>query len=591
MQWRGRFVSIAWPVTNQTPAKNRPALVLGEPDSQGDLQLLKVSGKRGHQASVSVDAADLEEGSRPLKQLCYVGVDQAIAVHASLVKPIGAQLTAKALAAVHRARALASSRQCSELMHRQHLPADHPDRTSWNGGPIPYAGRVFGPEEVEAAVGASIDFWLTLGAEGATFELELAAFLGVHSSLLVNSGSSANLIALSMLGSPLIASERRLRPGDEVITCAAGFPTTVAPIVQNGCVPVFVDADPVTANLRVDQLEAAYTPGRTRAVMVAHALGNPFDIAAVLQFCRKYNLWLIEDNCDALGSTYSMPRHLAQSLGFSSNSPGLDEGPDRVVRYSGSWGDLSTQSFFPAHHITTGEGGAVNVVQPDGRLRRIAESLRDWGRDCWCPTGRDNTCGKRYGWQLAELPHGYDHKYIYSHFGYNLKPLDLQAAIGRQQIQRLPDFGAARRRNWQHLRRGLADLGADLCFSLPTHATGWTPQGFTWDDSGCRSDPSWFGYLMRVQPTAAVSREALARSLENAQIGTRMLFGGNLLRQPAFVQLAQERPDALRSVGSAMPGADLLMQQALFLGTYPGLTKPMLEQMQAALRSALEERP
>jgi CDP-6-deoxy-D-xylo-4-hexulose-3-dehydrase len=491
-------------------------------------------------------------------------------------------------AAALRAEILQLSRRYADVMHRQHRPADDLQRGTWSGGSIPYAARVFGPEEVEAAVASSLDFWLTLGAEGSAFEAELAAFLGVRSSLLVNSGSSANLIALSTLSSPLIEPERRLQPGDEVITCAAGFPTTVAPIVQNGCVPVFVDVDPVTANLRVDQLETAFSQGRTKAVMVAHALGNPFDIAGVLQFCRRHNLWLIEDNCDALGATYSMPRDLATSLGFTDNSPGLDEGPERVVRYTGCWGDLSTQSFFPAHHITTGEGGAVNVVKADGRLRRIAESLRDWGRDCWCATGRDNTCGKRYDWQLGELPHGYDHKYVYSHFGYNLKPLDLQAAIGRVQLRRLPAFGAARRRNWQQLRHGLADLDTELGFSLPTHAKAWTPQGFSWDDSLCRSDPSWFGYLMRIQPMAGVNREDLARRLEQAKVGTRMLFGGNLLRQPAFVQLAQDRPDALRSAVPSMPGADLLMQQALFLGTYPGLDQDMLEAMQIALRSAME---
>ena len=472
---------------------------------------------------------------------------------------------------------LALTREYSRQVHGAFRPAADPQRTPWQeGSPIPYAGRVFTEDEVEAAVSSSLDFWLTLGEEGAAFEKELADVLGVRSSLLVNSGSSANLIALSTLTSPLIEAERRLRPGDEVITCAAGFPTTVAPILQNGCVPMFVDADPVTANLRVEQLEAAYSPGRTKAVMVAHALGNPFDIAAVLRFCRQNDLWLIEDNCDALGSTYSMPRELAESLGFSDNSPGLDEGPDRVVRYTGAWGDLSTQSFYPPHHLTMGEGGAVNVVRHQ-RLRRIAESLRDWGRDCWCPSGRDDTCGKRYGWQLGELPAGYDHKYVYSHLGYNLKPLDLQAAIGRVQLKRLPEFIEARKRNWQILRRGLANLEGVLEFALPTHATGWDPEGdFSWDGSGCRSDPSWFGFLLRVMPQGPISRNDLARALDHQRIGTRMLFGGNLLRQPALVQLRQERPEAVGVVGD-LQGSDALMEQALFLGTFPGLTASMLD--------------
>ncbi len=475
-----------------------------------------------------------------------------------------------------RTEILQLSRRYAALVHRQHRPADDPLRQPWSGGPIPYAARVFTEDEVEAAVSATLDFWLTLGAEGEAFEQELAAFLGVRSSLLVNSGSSANLIALSTLASPLIEPERRLRPGDEVITCAAGFPTTVAPILQNGCVPVFVDADPVTANLKVDQLEQAYSPGKTKAVMVAHALGNPFDIAAVLAFCRRHGLWLIEDNCDALGSSYSMPRAMAVGLGIRENSPGLDEGPDRVVRYTGTWGDLSTQSFYPAHHITTGEGGAVNVVSGDGRLRRIAESLRDWGRDCWCPSGKDNSCGKRYGWQLGELPAGYDHKYIYSHFGYNLKPLDLQAAIGRVQLRRLKGFGEARRRNWDTLRRGLAAHDDVLDFSLPTHATAWDPeQGFSWDVTGCRTECSWFGFKIAVKPGAPFSRTDLVRELDRHQIGNRMLFGGNLLRQPAFVQLRQDRPEALRIVGQ-MVGTDEIMNSTLFLGTYPGLTQDMI---------------
>lgn len=471
------------------------------------------------------------------------------------------------------------TREYSRQVHAQLRPASDPLRPAHApSDPIPYAGRVFTEAEVVAAVGSSLNFWLTLGAEGAALEAELTAFLGVKSSLLVNSGSSANLLALSALSSHLIEPERRLRPGDEVITCAAGFPTTVAPILQNGCTAVFVDADPITGNLRVDQLEQAHSPGKTKAVMVAHALGNPFDLAAVLAFCRRHNLWLIEDNCDALGSTYSMPRPLAESLGFQENSPGLDEGPDRVVRYTGSWGDLSTQSFYPAHHITMGEGGAVNVLR-SARLRRVLESLRDWGRDCWCPSGRDDTCGKRYGWQLGELPEGYDHKYIYSHLGYNLKPLDVQAAIGRVQLRRLPEFIEARKRNWLRLRQGLEPLSHLLEFCLPTHATSFD-QGsaeFQWDGSGNRTECSWFGFLLLVKPMAPFTSTDLGRYLAAQGVGTRMLFGGNLLKQPAFVQLRKDRPEALKLAVAAMPGANQLMQQGLFLGTYPGLTEAMMD--------------
>jgi len=416
---------------------------------------------------------------------------------------------------------------------------------------VPYAGRVFTEDEVTAAVGSTLDFWLTLGKEGEAFEKSLAKFLGVKASVLCNSGSSANLLAASALSSPQLG-KRRLLPGNEIITVAAGFPTTVAPIFQNGFVPVFIDNDPATLNGRVEQLEEAYQEGKTKAVFMAHTLGNPFDLAAVTEFCKKHQLWLIEDNCDALGCTYD-------------------------GRLTGSFGDLSTQSFYPPHHLTLGEGGAVNIVG-SLKLKVVIESFRDWGRDCWCASGKDNTCGKRFDWQLGELPKGYDHKYIYSHLGYNLKPLDIQAAIGREQIKKLPDFVQARKTNWEQLRRGLAPLEEHLEFMLPTHATGWSPQGFAWDKSGHRSDCSWFGFMMLVKPTAPFSRTELARHLDAHKIGNRMLFGGNLLRQPALVQLASERPGSFRVVGD-LSGADRIMKEALFIGTYPGLTQAMLDYM------------
>jgi len=470
------------------------------------------------------------------------------------------------------------TREYSRKAHASFRPAADPDRQPWQpGSTIPYAGRVFTEEEVEAAVSSTLDFWLTLGHEGEAFQKELASFLGVRNSLLVNSGSSANLVAISTLTSGKLPEERRIKPGDEVITVAAGFPTTVAPIVQVGAVPVFIDADPITGNARCDQLERAYSAGKTKAVMMAHALGNPFDLATTLAFCQKYSLWLVEDNCDALGCTYSLPREWAEGLGFHENSPGLDEGPDRVVRWTGTWGDISTQSFYPPHHLTMGEGGAVNVVR-DQKLKVIAESFRDWGRDCWCPSGIDNTCNKRFNWQLGELPEGYDHKYTYSHLGFNLKPLDPQAAIGRVQLGRLPEFIKIRKQNWETLRRGLADNENVLDFALPTHATGWDPvRGFSWDSSGCRTDCSWFGFKIAVKPGAQFSRTELAQELDRHLIGNRMLFGGNLLRQPAFVQLRKDRPDAQRVVG-AMTGSDEIMMSTLFLGTYPGLTNSMLEE-------------
>ena len=477
-----------------------------------------------------------------------------------------------------KAQILALTREYSRQVHSSYRPAADPHRSSWlPGSTIPYAGRVFTEDEVEAAVSSTLDFWLTLGSEGEAFQRELASFLGVRHSLLVNSGSSANLIALSALTSAKLPEWRRIKPGDEVITVAAGFPTTVAPIVQVGAVPVFIDADPITGNACCEQLEEAYIPGKTKAVMLAHALGNPFDLAITLAFCQKYSLWLVEDNCDALGCSYSMPRKLAENLGFTENSPGLDEGPDRVIRWTGTWGDISTQSFYPPHHLTMGEGGAVNIVR-DQKLKVIAESFRDWGRDCWCPSGMDNTCNKRFEWQLGELPAGYDHKYTYTHLGYNLKPLDPQAAIGRIQLKRLPEFIEARKKNWETLRRGLGAHEDVLDFALPTHATAWDKdQGFFWDDTGCRTQCSWFGFKIAVKTKAPFSRTDLAQELDRQGIGNRMLFGGNLLRQPAFVQLRRERPESLRVVGDTK-GADEIMNSALFLGTYPGLTTTMLQQ-------------
>lgn len=492
------------------------------------------------------------------------------------------------------------TREYSCIVHAGQRPAYDPMRPAWEPGQtIPYAGRVFDECEVEAAVAATLDFWLTLGAEGDAFERELAGLLGVKACLLVNSGSSANLVAFAALTSHKLPPARRVRPGDEVITVAAGFPTTVAPIIQLGAVPVFVDSDPLTGNVRPDRLEAAFNPGRTKAVMIAHALGNPFDLATVLEFCRHHELWLVEDNCDALGCTYAMPETRARKLGLDHLLQKAENGSHPLIRFdsldncsqrllvapTGTWGDLSTQSFYPPHHLTMGEGGAVNIVGPLV-LKTCAESFRDWGRDCWCASGKDDTCGKRFAWQLGELPAGYDHKYIYSHLGFNLKPLDPQAAIGRQQLRKLPPFIEARKQNWEALRSGLADLEEFFQFTLPTHAVQWLPaeqrsgqpsfsSSFSWDNSNCRTDASWFGFMLRVRSTAPFCHTDLARFLDSKKIGNRMFFGGNLLRQPAFVQLRRDRPEAFRVVGD-LEGADEIMNRAIFLGTYPGLTAEML---------------
>lgn len=391
--------------------------------------------------------------------------------------------------------------------------------------PVPVSGRVFDATEIQALVDASLDFWLTTGRFAAQFEREFAKIFGIRHAVLVNSGSSANLVALSCLTSPTL-SERQLRPGDEVITVAAGFPTTVNPIVQNRLVPVFVDVTVPTYNVDVTQLEAAVSD-RTRAIMLAHTLGNPFDLEQVTAFAQRHNLWLIEDCCDAVGATYQ-------------------------GRPVGTFGDLATVSFYPAHHITMGEGGCVLTNKPG--LKKLAESFRDWGRDCWCEPGKDNTCGKRFDWQLGELPHGYDHKYTYSHIGYNLKLTDMQAAVGVAQLPKLPAFIAARRRNFKALYEGLRDLEQYLI--LPEA----TPE----------AEPSWFGFPMAVRPEGPFTRDQVVRNLEAQKIGTRLLFGGNLVRQPAYQQVRY------RAVGDLV-NSDFVMHHVFWIGVYPGLSETMTD--------------
>ena len=391
--------------------------------------------------------------------------------------------------------------------------------------PVPISGRVFDEQELELLVDSSLDFWLTTGRFADQFEGEFAKFVGVREAVLVNSGSSANLLAVTALTSPKLG-DRRLRPGDEVITLAAGFPTTVNPILQNGLVPVFVDVQIPTFNVDVSVLQAAISD-RTRAIIFAHTLGNPFDLEAVTAFAKKHGLWLIEDCCDALGSTYR-----GQKVG--------------------TFGDLATVSFYPAHHITMGEGGCVLTSKP--LLRTLVESFRDWGRDCWCAPGKENTCGKRFDWQLGELPHGYDHKYIYSHVGYNLKATDMQAAVGVAQLKKLPGFIEARKRNFSHLKAGLKAL--EEFFILP--------------EATANSDPSWFGFPLLVRETASFSRNSLIDLLNSRRIGTRQLFGGNLVRQPAYAGLNY------RVIGD-LQASDHVMNQAFWIGVYPGLTKEMLD--------------
>lgn len=403
---------------------------------------------------------------------------------------------------------------------RFHQPPPFTARES----PVPVSGRVYDADDMASLVDSALDFWLTSGRFAAEFERRFAQRMGARFGLLVNSGSSANLAMVSALASPRLG-ERALRPGDEVITTAAGFPTTVAPILQNGFVPVWVDAEVGTYNAVADQVAAAVGP-RTRAIVLAHTLGNPFDLGAIADVARRHDLWLLEDTCDAVGATFA-------------------------GRPVGSWGDLASVSFYPAHHLTMGEGGCV--LASTHPLKKIVESLRDWGRDCWCDPGCENTCGKRFEHQLGELPRGYDHKYTYAHLGYNLKATDMQAAVGLSQLDKLEGFVAARRRNFGLLSELLADL--DDVFVLPRPTPG--------------SDPSWFGFALTVRPEVGIDRNDLVRHLEAQGIATRLLFGGNLTRQPAFLDQPGRTPFPLT-------GADAIMHGTFWVGLYPGLGEAQL---------------
>ena len=390
---------------------------------------------------------------------------------------------------------------------------------------VPITGKVFGAEELTAAVEASLDFWLTSGTYTQQFESAFAKTVGMRHAFMVNSGSSANLLALTALTSSRLG-ESALKPGDEVLTVAAGFPTTVTPILQNGLIPVYVDIDLETYVANDDALESAIGP-KTRAIMMAHTLGNPFNLELIAKLAKKHNLWLIEDSCDALGGTYQ-----GKNLG--------------------TFGDLSTFSFYPAHHITTGEGGAV--LAKKALMKPILESFRDWGRDCWCASGCDNTCLKRYDWKLGELPEGFDHKYTYSHLGYNLKSGDIQAAIGLAQLERLDFFVNSRRHNWNYLMQGLSRL--EEYFILPRATEG--------------SDPSWFGFAITVKKESPKSRNEIVQLLNEKKIATRVLFGGNLLRQPAFIGTP-------RRVHGELINTDIVMNDTFWIGVWPGLTVPMLD--------------
>lgn len=425
---------------------------------------------------------------------------------------------------------LVSQYHSAHFLHKEFIPG----KTS-----IPCSGKVFDEQELIHLVDASLDFWLTTGRYADAFESKLAGYLGVNHAMLCNSGSSANLLAVSALTSPKLG-DRQLRSGDEVITIAAGFPTTLNPIIQNNLTPVFCDVDLGTYNIDCRSLENALSE-KTRAIILPHTLGNPFNIDAIQSFARINDLWLIEDNCDALGSRYK-------------------------GRFTGTFGDLATLSFYPAHHITMGEGGCV--VTDSQELKIIVDSFRDWGRDCWCPPGRDNTCRRRFSWQLGDLPPGYDHKYTYSHIGYNLKLTDMQAAIGVAQLDKLDGFIEARRRNWEALKRGLAPL--EDYIHLP--------------EATMHSDPSWFGFLITLRDNAKITRNEMIQHLESANIATRLLFGGNLVKQPAYAGVPHRVADPLTNT-------DLIMRNTFWIGVYPGITPEMIEYMISQVRIKLTSTP
>jgi len=426
----------------------------------------------------------------------------------------------------------------AEYYRQVHAPAQNKPFVAGQSR-VNYAGRVFDEREMTNLVDSALDFWLTYGDYSREFEKRLADYLGVRWSLLVNSGSSANLLAFMALTSPLL-KDRQIKRGDEVITIACGFPTTVAPIVQYGAVPVFVDVDLATANIDVSQLETALSP-KTKAIMVAHTLGNPFDVQAVKAFCDKHSLWLVEDNCDALGS------HVNGQL-------------------TGTFGDIGTSSFYPPHHMTMGEGGAVYTNDP--LLRKIMLSLRDWGRDCWCDSGVDNTCRNRFSGQYGSLPFGYDHKYVYGHFGYNLKATDMQAAIGCAQLDKFPAFVEKRKENFRFLYDGVKDMDWLL---LPQTIPG--------------ADPSWFGFLMTLRDGAPVTRNQLAEHLERNNVQTRNLFAGNLTRHPCFDSL-KEGTDY--RIAAPLTNTDKIMNDSLWVGVYPGMNRARLECIIASIKGLVK---
>jgi CDP-6-deoxy-D-xylo-4-hexulose-3-dehydrase len=509
------------PFTDRAMEKPRPVLVVSGPNSKGDIMVLAGSSRLHHWNEpwqMVIQQDDLRDGR--LDDATVFPCSKQLVVSPKLFSTkIGSLEPEK----IEKTLRMIAAYQTETFYKTVHKPIQHKEFIQGKDH-IPYAGRVYDETEMISLVNSALDFWLTAGKFAKQFETEFAKFLGAKYCLLTNSGSSACLLAISALTSPKLG-EKRLKPGDEVITVAAAFPTTVNPIIQNNLVPFFLDVDVGTYNIQADKIEEALTE-KTKAIFLAHTLGNPFNLDKVLEICEKYNLWLIEDNCDALGSKYN-------------------------GKYTGTFGHIASFSFYPAHHITMGEGGAL--VTNDTQLKRLIESFRDWGRDCWCEPGHDNTCGKRFGWQLGTMPFGYDHKYIYSHIGYNLKITDMQAAVGVEQLKKLSSFIEARKKNFKLLYEGLKKY--ENYFILPKVEP--------------KADPSWFGFILAVREDAGFTKNDIVKYLEDNKIATRMLFAGNIICHPSFKNVKYR-------VYGSLENTDYVMNNTFWIGVYPGISSEMI---------------
>lgn len=516
-----KIFKLPFPFTDLSKNKARPALAITEPDKFGDIEFVFITTKNARSLGATIE---LPNGLLPYDS--KINLEKIYLLNQSIIEKELAQVNDDLFKKVLKGIALKNTKTYYDKVHK---PLQEKEFIAGKSR-VNYAGRVFDEKEMINLVDSSLDFWLTYGDYSKKFEKKLAEYLGVRWAFLVNSGSSANLLAFYALTSPLL-KERQVKRGDEVITVAAGFPTTVAPIVQYGAVPVFVDMELKYFNIDTTQLEKALSP-KTKAVMVAHTLGNPFNIKAVKDFCDKNNLWLIEDNCDALGSMY-------------------DGKP------TGTWGDIGTSSFYPPHHMTMGEGGATYTDNP--LLKKIMLSMRDWGRDCWCESGFDNTCGARFSQSFGSLPKGYDHKYVYSHFGFNLKATDMQAAVGCAQLEKIQDFVEKRKENFAKLYVGLKEIKElQLVETQPN------------------SDPSWFGFIMTLTDDAKFTRNDIVEYIENNNIQTRNLFAGNIIKHPLFKTLQLNKD--YRVIGN-LANTDKIMNSSFWIGLYPGMSNDSINYM------------